>query len=51
MTQLITDCTFEKVDAKNCPLFDAEYIFLKLRSKSVGEKVEVNVTCPDDEET
>jgi len=51
MTQLITDCTFEKVDAKNCPLFDAEYIFLKLRSKSVGEKVEVSVICPDDEET
>ena len=51
MTQLITDCTFEKVDAKNCPLFDAEYIFLKLRSKSVGEKVEVNVICPDDKET
>ena len=51
MTQLITDCTFEKVDAKNCPLFDAEYIFLKLRSKSVGEKVEVSVICPDDKET
>jgi|TARA_R110000796_G_scaffold9597_1_gene32693 hypothetical protein len=51
MSQLITDCTFNKVDAKTCPLFDAEYIFLKLRSKSVGEKVKVVVTCPDDKET
>jgi len=51
MTQLINDCTFGKVNTKTCPLFDAEYIFLKLRSKSVGEKVEVSVTCPDDNET
>ena len=51
MSQLITDCTFNKVDAKTSPLFDAEYIFLKLRSKSVGEKVKVVVTCPDDKET
>jgi len=51
MSQLITDCTFNKVDSKTCPLFDAEYIFLKLRSKSVGEKVKVVVTCPDDKET
>ena len=31
--------------------FDIEYIFLNIRSKSVGEKIEVNVTCPDDNET
>ena len=51
MTQLINDCTFGKVDPKTCPMFDAEYIFLKLRAKSVGEKAEVQVTCPDDEKT
>ena len=51
MSQLINDCTFEKVDSKTCPLFDAEYIFLKLRSKSVGEKVKVSVICPDDKKT
>ena len=51
MSQLIDDCTFGKVNTNTCPLFDAEYIFLKLRSKSVGEKVEVNVICPDDNET
>ena len=31
--------------------FDIEYLFLNVRSKSVGEVVEVNVTCPDDGET
>ena len=31
--------------------FDIEYLFLNIRSKSVGETVEVNVTCPDDGET
>ena len=41
MSQLIKDCTFDKVDPKTCPLFDAEYIFLKLRGKSVGDKLTV----------
>jgi len=51
MSQLINDCTFGKVDPKTCPMFDAEYIFLKLRAKSVGEKTEIQVTCPDDKKT
>ena len=32
-------------------MFDLEYVFIKLRSKSIGALVEVNVTCPDDGET
>ena len=51
MSQLIANCTFNKVDPKVCPLFDAEYIFLRLRGKSIGDKVTVMVTCPDDEKT
>ena len=51
VNQLITDCTFNKVDTKKIPMFDAEYIFLKIRSKSVGSKIDVKVTCPDDKET
>ena len=31
--------------------FDIEYLFLNVRGKSVGESVEVNVTCPDDGQT
>ena len=51
MSQLINDCTFEKVNPKTCPMFDAEYIFLKLRAKSVGEVANIEVTCPDDNKT
>jgi hypothetical protein len=51
MSQLINTCTFGKVNPKTCPMFDAEYIFLKLRAKSVGEKTDIQVTCPDDKKT
>ncbi len=32
-------------------LFDIEYIFLNIRGKSVGESVDLQITCPDDNET
>ena len=48
---LVDSCTFGKINASNSPTFDVEYIFLKIRSKSVGETVELTVTCPDDEKT
>jgi len=48
---IISSCTFEKLSPYKMPLFDIEYIFLRLRGKSVGEKVTLNVLCPDDEET
>ena len=51
METLISSCTFGKVDVKVINLFDVEYIFLQLRAKSVGEKVELNLLCPDDNET
>ena len=35
----------------NLSTFDIEYLFLNIRGKSVGEEVEVMVTCPDDGET
>ena len=31
--------------------FDIEYLFLNVRGKSVGELIDVIVTCPDDNET
>ncbi len=51
IAQSITDCTFDKIDPWELPSFDVEYVFLKIRSKSVGDKIELNVLCPDDEET
>ena len=38
-----------KVD--ELPTFDIEYLFLNIRSKSVGESIEMKVTCPDDGKT
>jgi len=49
--QLIGACTFGKVDAILSPIFDVEYVFLQLRIRSVGAKIEMNVTCPDDKIT
>mgnify|MGYP001392432801 FL=1 len=49
--QIITNCVEDKVDPYKMPMFDIEYVFLKIRSKSVGEVAELRVTCPDDEET
>ena len=39
------------VKVENLPTFDIEYLFLNIRGKSVGEDLEVNIICPDDEET
>ena len=51
VASLIDTCTFGKVDVYKCPQFDAEYIFLRVRGKSVGDKIDLVATCPDDEET
>ena len=49
--QDVVHFAFDKVDAKNIPTFDLEYVFINLRAKSVGEVVELNVACPDDNVT
>jgi hypothetical protein len=49
--QIINDCVADNVDPYKMPMFDIEYVFLKIRGKSVGEVVDLKVTCPDDEET
>ena len=48
---LVNSCTFGIIDAKKSPTFDIEYIFLKIRSRSVGETTSINVVCPDDNKT
>ena len=50
VTDIITACT-DVQDVDKLPTFDIEYIFLQIRTKSVGESVDVSVTCPDDGET
>ena len=52
IVQILSDCIATKtVKVSELSTFDIEYLFLNVRAKSVGETVEVNVTCPDDGET
>ena len=51
VSQIVNACTFEKIDVDTSPMFDIEYIFLQIRGKSVGEKIDLMLTCPDDEKT
>jgi len=53
VVDIIRNCTFGKIDDKieGLPTFDIEYMFLQIRQKSVGETVDITVTCPDDGET
>ena len=51
MKDILSACTFNKLDVENSPIFDIEYMFIKVRSKSIGSKAFVNVICPDDEKT
>ena len=52
IVQILTDCIQTKgVKVSDLATFDIEYLFLNIRARSVGETVEVNVTCPDDGET
>ena len=51
VTRIISACTFEKLNVNKLPLFDIEYVFLQIRSKSVGEVASFKVLCPDDNKT
>jgi len=51
MGDIVSTCTFDKVDPNVSPMFDIEYIFLKVRGKSAGETVDLTLTCPDDGKT
>ena len=47
--EVISSCIITRgVKIDQLSTFDIEYLFLNIRGKSVGEEVEVMVTCPDD---
>ena len=48
---LLKNCITSRIKLENLAIFDLEYIFLNIRAVSVGEIVEINVTCRDDEKT
>ena len=49
--EIVSECTFGKVDLGILPMFDVEYVFLRIRSKSVGEVSKLKLLCPDDKKT
>jgi hypothetical protein len=49
---VISNCILSRgVKVENLATFDIEYLFLNIRGKSVGESVDVLITCPDDGKT
>ena len=49
---VIKACVLTKgIKVETLHTFDIEFLFLHIRGKSVGEELEVNIICPDDEKT
>lgn len=48
---LLKNCITSRVKLEDLALFDLEYIFLNIRAVSVGEVVEMLLTCEDDGQT
>jgi hypothetical protein len=49
--EIVSSCTFDKLDIGELPMFDVEYLFLNIRAKSVGEVSKLKILCPDDAKT
>jgi len=47
MKEIIKACTFDKLEPDTLTMYDLEFIFLKLRAKSVGETVELQLPCEE----
>lgn len=46
--EILQNCVLtENIKVENIPSFDVEYLFLKIREKSLGEGIDVRVTCPE----
>ena len=49
---VLKNCILTKsVKIDELPTFDIEYLFLNIRSRSIGESIDLIVTCPDDGKT
>lgn len=51
LIDIINNCFSLDTNCKTLPLFDIEYFFINLRSKSVGEIIEPTIVCPQTKET
>ena len=48
---LLKNCVSSRVKIESLPTFDLEYLFLNIRAVSVGEDVDMTITCKDDDKT
>ena len=48
---IVSACTYDKLNIDEMPMFDVEYVFLQIRAKSVGEESKLKILCPDDGKT
>jgi hypothetical protein len=51
LKDIVSVCTYGQLNVDELPTFDLEYVFLQIRSKSVGEVAKLKVLCPDDKTT
>jgi hypothetical protein len=50
--QIINNCIIdENIDIDKLPFFDIDYLFIALRAKSIGEKIDMSFTCNNEVET
>ena len=47
LKDIVSVCTYGQLNVDELPTFDLEYVFLQIRSKSVGEIAKLKVLCPD----
>ena len=48
---ILKNCINSRIKIDDLALFDVEYLFLQIRARSISEKIELKITCPDDGET
>ena len=49
---ILKNCILTKgIKVDELPTFDIEYLFLNIRARSIGESIDLVITCPDDEKT
>tara|TARA_E500000331_G_scaffold354880_1_gene408979 strand:+ start:851 stop:1564 length:714 start_codon:yes stop_codon:yes gene_type:complete len=48
---LLKNCIISRIKVDSLPSFDLEYLFLRIRAASIGETINVTVTCLDDNKT
>ena len=49
---VLKNCVLTRgVKIDELPTFDIEYLFLNIRARSIGESIDLVITCPDDQKT